>query len=221
MKLGTRAVIKGGGGLLLLGALLFLPAGSLEYYKGWLLLGLLFVPMTAVCVILLRKDRTLLEKRLSSNETERKQKIVIALSSLEFVACFLLAGFDFRFGWSRFPLWLTAVASLLFLGGYLIYAEVMRENAYLSRTVEVQAEQRVVDTGLYGLVRHPMYFGTILLFWAMPLVLGSWPALAVMLPYPLLLVKRIKNEEALLEKGLPGYAEYEQKVKYRLLPFIW
>ena len=221
MKLGFQALLKGGSGILLLGALLFWPAGTLQYYKGWLLMGLLFIPMLIVGVVLLKKDRALLEKRLSSKESEKEQRLVILVSSVEFAACFLLAGFDFRFGWSSFPLWLTIAASVLFLAAYFIYVEVMRENAYLSRTVEVQENQKVVDTGLYGVVRHPMYFGTILLFWAMPLVLGSWPAFAVMLPYPLLLVKRIKNEEAVLETGLPGYTEYEKKVKYRLLPFIW
>lgn len=221
MKLALSAALKALSGLLLFGALLFLPAGSFAYRGAWLFMGLLFIPMLILCAVLLIKDRTLLEKRLKMNESEKDQKIVILLSAIQFCACFVVAGLDFRFGWSHFPLWLTVVASVLFLAGYGIYAEVLRENAYLSRTVEIQEDQKVIDAGLYGVVRHPMYFGTVLLFWAMPLVLGSWPALAVMLPYPLLLIKRIRNEEAVLKNGLAGYEEYTQKVRYRLLPFIW
>lgn len=221
MKLLCKALAKGLSGFCALGLLLFLPAGTLHYGKAWLMLGLLFIPMLIALVVLMAKNRALLEKRLRMKETEKEQKTVILFSSLQFTACFLLAGFDFRFGWSHFPLWLTFAASAVFLLAYGLYAEVLRENAYLSRTVEVQAGQKVIDTGLYGLVRHPMYFATVLLFWAMPLTLGSWPAFFVMLPYPLLLVKRIRNEEAVLMQGLPGYREYMQRVRYRLLPLVW
>lgn len=221
MKLAVKAFIKLILGLITLGALLFLPAGTLSFPNAWLFIALLFIPMAIVGTVLILKDKTLLEKRLNTKETESEQKRVILISSFQFAACFLLAGFDFRYGWSHFPLWLTIASSLLLLASYAIYVEVMRENAYLSRTVEVQENQKVVDTGLYGIVRHPMYFSTILLFWAMPLVLGSLPAFIVMLPYPLILVKRIQNEESVLKSGLPGYEEYMKKVKYRILPFIW
>lgn len=216
-----KASVKFFSGLAAMCLLLFLPAGTIDYPCGWLLIGELFIPMLFVGALLLWKAPELLEKRIETKETESDQKIVIALSSLEFLLCFVLAGLDFRFSWSRFPIWLTIAASVVFLTGYLLYAEVIRENAYLSRTVEVQTGQKVIDTGLYALVRHPMYFATVLLFWAMPLVLGSWPAFLVMLPYPLLLVKRIRNEEKVLREGLTGYTEYCGKVRYRLIPFVW
>ncbi len=221
MKLITNAIIKFISGFILMGALLFIPAGTFAYMNAWLLMGLLFVPMLIVGTVLLVKAPKLLEKRLGTNESEKEQKKVILLSTVEFLCCFVVAGFDARFSWSKFPLWLVIAASLVFLLAYCLYAEVMRENAYLSRTVEVQENQRVIDTGLYGIVRHPMYFATVLLFWTMPLVLGSLPAFLVMLPFLLILVKRIKNEEAVLIKGLPGYDEYCKKVKYRLIPFMW
>lgn len=220
-KLIIQAAVKFLSGLLLMGVLLFLPAGTIRYAGAWRLMGLLFVPMLLVGAVLLIRAPKLLEKRLHDRESEGAQRTVIALSALEFIACFILAGLDFRFGWTRFPAWATAAACALFLAAYALYAEVMRENAYLSRTVEIQENQQVISTGLYGIVRHPMYFAVILLFWAMPLVLGSLPAFLVMLPFPLLLVKRIRNEEKVLEEGLAGYREYEKKVKYRLIPFVW
>lgn len=208
-------------GLLMVGALLFLPAGTLRYPGGLLFTALLFVPMLFLGVVLFLKAPELLEKRLQSKEKESAQKGVIALSLFMFVGGFVLAGLDFRFGWSNMPLWLTITAAVILLLSYGLYAEVMRENAYLSRTVEVQEGQKVVDTGLYGIVRHPMYAVTTLLFLSIPLVLGSWIAFAVFLVYPLLMVLRIKNEEAVLAEGLNGYREYQKKVKYRMIPFIW
>jgi len=208
-------------GLLVLAVLLFLPAGTVLFPGAWRLICLLFIPMLFVGIVLFIKAPELLRKRLQDRESENDQKVVIALSMIELLACFILSGLDFRFGWSHFPLWLVITASIIFAVAYGLYAEVMRENAYLSRTIEVQEGQHVVSTGLYSIVRHPMYFSVILLFWAMPLVLGSLVAFLVMLPFPLLLVKRIKNEELVLEEGLCGYREYEAKVKYRLFPFIW
>lgn len=208
-------------GLILFGLLLFLPAGTIHYPNAWLLIALLFIPMALLGVVMLQKAPGLLAKRLQSRESETEQKAVIARSALMFIVSFILAGLDFRFGWSRFPRWLTVIAAVLFLVSYGLYAEVMRENAWLSRTIEVQENQKVVDTGLYGLVRHPMYFATILLFLSMPLVLGSVPALICLLPYPLVIAQRIRNEEEILEKGLPGYIEYKQRVRYKILPFIW
>ncbi len=216
-----NALVKFLSGLFLMGLLLFLPAGTIRFAGAWRLIALLFVPMLIFGIVLFAKAPELLKKRLNSRESSGVQKQVILLSALEFLACFVLAGLDFRFGWSKLPVWLIAVSSALFVGSYGLYAEVMRENAYLSRTVEVQEGQKVVSTGLYGIVRHPMYFSVVLLFWAMPLVLGSLYAFFVMLPFPLLLVRRIKNEERILEKGLPGYRDYERKVRWRLLPFIW
>ncbi len=220
-KLIIQAVVKYFGGLLLMSVLLFLPAGTVRYAGGWRLMGLLFVPMLLVGAVLLIKAPELLEKRLNDRESEGEQRTVIALSALELIVCFVLAGLDCRFGWTRFPGRVTAVSCALFLIAYALYAEVMRENAWLSRTVEIQEGQRVISTGLYGVVRHPMYLAVVLLFWAMPLVLGSLPAFLVMLPFPLVLVKRIRNEEKVLEDGLAGYREYENKVKYRLIPFVW
>lgn len=220
-RLILRALTKYLAGLLMVGALLFLPAGTLLYRNGWLFIALLFVPMLFLGIILLLKAPELLEKRLQSDETESDQKAVLALSLCMFVGGFVVAGLDHRFGWSHFPPWLTLLSAALLLVSYALYGEVMRENAYLSRTVEVQEGQKVVDTGLYGIVRHPMYAITVLLFLSIPLVLGSWYAFAIFLIYPLLLVKRIKNEEAVLTEGLPGYAEYMKKVKYRMIPLIW
>lgn len=221
MKLFRDALIKFLSGLAALGMLLFLPAGTLHFAGAWRLIVLLFVPMFLAGIVLLVKAPKLLEKRLNNKESSNVQKRVIGLSALEFVCCFLLAGFDYRFGWSRLPQWLLVLACVVFVISYGLYMEVMRENAYLSRTVEVQEGQTVISTGLYGIVRHPMYFAVVLLFGSMPLVLGSLPSFVVMLPFPLLLVSRIKDEEKILEKELPGYKEYEQKVKYHLIPFIW
>lgn len=220
-KLAIRALIKFLIGLLLVGGLLFLPAGGFRYFNGWLFLGLLFVPIFVLGILLLVKSPELLEKRLDSKEKEATQKGVIALSGLCFFLGFAVAGLDFRFGWSRVPLWVVAAASALLLVSYGLYAEVMRENAYLSRTVKVHENQRVVDTGLYGIVRHPMYAVTVVLFLSIPLVLGSWWSLICFVHYPILIVARIRNEEQVLETGLEGYADYKKRVKYRLIPFVW
>ena len=216
-----RAITRFLSGLIILGLLLFLPAGSLAYWQGWLLMGILFVPMFFAGLVMLSKSPELLEKRLSVKEEQGEQRQVIALSGLMFLAVFVLAGLNFRFGWFVLPRWLVWTAAGLFLLCYLLYAEVLRENVWLSRTVEVQENQQVIDTGLYGVVRHPMYAVTVLLFLSMPLVLGSPLSFAVMLLYLPLIAKRIRNEEAVLESGLAGYAEYKQRVKYRLIPGIW
>lgn len=220
-KLLAQGLIKMLSGLLLVGLVLFLPAGSWNYFNGWLFCGLLFLPMLVVGALLLWKAPALLEKRLNTKEQEKAQIAVVALSSLLFAAAFVAAGLDFRFGWTHVPIWLVCLAAVLQLAAYGLYAEVMRENAFLSRTVEVQENQKVIDTGLYGIVRHPMYTSTILLFLAMPLVLGSWVSFAIMLLFPVVIVFRIRNEEKVLEAGLAGYREYKQRVRYRLLPFIW
>ena len=219
--LAWQALAKGVGGLAVMALLLFLPAGSWGYWQAWLFLGLLFVPMTCVATWLLVREPELLAKRLSSKEQEKAQRQVVAFSALMFVAGFLLAGFDQRFGWSEMPAWVVAIAAVVMLCGYGLYAEVMRENAFLSRTVEVQENQKVISTGLYGIVRHPMYAATLVLYLAMPIVLGSWVALIPFLAYPLIIARRIRNEEQVLEEGLAGYREYEQQVRYRLIPFIW
>lgn len=221
MKLFWSALAKFLMGLLLVGILLFLPAGSFRYLNGWLFIGLLFLPMLLLGTVLLIKAPDLLEKRLSAKEEEAAQKAVVALSALLFVGGFVVAGLDFRFDWSHVPLWAVILASVILLASYALYGEVMRENAYLSRTVEVQENQKVVDTGLYGVVRHPMYAVTLWLFLAIPVVLGSWWSLLCFLPYVAVLVVRIRNEERVLEEGLEGYAEYKKRVKYRLLPFVW
>lgn len=221
MKLLVNALIKFACGLFLVGLLLFLPAGTLAYPCAWLLIGLLFGPMLIAGFVMLFKAPAFLEKRLDAREKQSAQKGVLAFSGLMFIAGFAVAGLDFRFGWSRMPSWVVIAASVLFLAAYGIYAEVMRENAYLSRTVKVEAGQKVVDTGLYGIVRHPMYMATLLLFLMIPLVLGSWYALIAFGFYPAIIIVRLKDEEDLLTRELPGYAAYKQKVKYRLIPFIW
>ena len=221
MKLLMNALGKLISGLLLTFLLLFASAGTWRYPGGWLFCGLLFLPMLIVGLALYLKAPELLKKRLNTKETEKGQIWVVALSGALFVDSFLAAGFDFRFGWTHVPGWLVWVAAAVQLGSYGLYAEVMRENAYLSRTVEIQEGQTVIDTGLYGIVRHPMYTATILLFLAIGLVLGSWISFALMLVYPVLILSRIRGEEALLEEGLPGYREYQQKVPWRLIPYIW
>lgn len=221
MKLAISALIKFTVGLALVGLLLFLPAGTLSYANGWLFIGLLFLPMLLLGIVLLIRSPKLLEKRLGAKEKENTQKGVVAASGLLFIAGFAVAGLDFRFGWSKMPLWVVIVASVVLLISYALYAEVMRENAYLSRTVEVREGQKVVDTGLYGIVRHPMYAVTVWLFLSIPVVLGSWWAFLCFLPYAPLIVIRIINEEKLLLAELEGYAEYKKRVKYRLLPLIW
>ena len=220
-KLLIQALVKFFAGVVLLGALLFLPAGSFQYWQGWLLMGILFVPMFVVGLVMLAKSPELLRKRLNAKEEEKEQKTVVALSGVLFIVAFVLAGLNWRFGWCVLPDWAVWVAAILFLGCYLLYAEVLRENAYLSRTIEVQENQKVIDTGLYGIVRHPMYMATTVLFLSMPLVLGSPLSFLVMLLYIPLIAKRIRNEEQVLEAGLAGYKEYKQRVKYRIIPFIW
>lgn len=208
-------------GLLLVGLLLFLPAGTFGYWQAWLFIGILFVPMFTAGIWLMWKQPELLRKRLSAKEEQGEQKWVVALSGLLFIAMFIVAGLNFRFGWLLLPDWTTYVATGIFLLGYALYAEVMRENVWLSRTVEVQDNQQVIDTGLYGLVRHPMYSATLLLFLSMPLVLNSVWSFALMLLYIPIIVKRIRNEETVLEQDLKGYTEYKQRVRYRLIPYIW
>ena len=221
MKLLCNALAKFTFGALMVGLLIFLPAGTLHYAKGWLFMALLFIPMLGAGFVMLAKSPDLLKKRLDAKEKQAAQKGVLAFSGLMFLGGFVVAGLDFRYGWSHIPTVVTIIASLLFLLAYLLYAEVLRENAYLSRTIRVEEGQTVVDTGLYGIVRHPMYSATLLLFLAMPLILGSWYALVVFAFYPVIIVVRLKDEERLLTQELQGYAEYKQKVKYRLLPFIW
>ena len=206
---------------MLVGLLIFLPAGTLSYTYGWLFVGLLFVPMLIAGFIMLAKSPEFLKKRLDAKEKQSAQKGVVALSGLMFVAGFVVAGLDFRFGWSYVPTWVVITASALFLIAYVLYAEVMRENAYLSRTIKVEEGQTVVDTGLYGIVRHPMYAVTILLFMMIPLILGSLYALIAFAFYPAIIIARLLDEEKLLTRELPGYAEYKQKVKYRIIPFVW
>ena len=220
-KLFTQALIKFFSGLILVGLLLFLPAGTFKYKEGWLLIGILFVPMFIAGLVMMKKSPELLKKRLSAKEEQTEQKEVIALSGLMFLAAFITAGLSFRFGWLRLPFAVSIIGAVIFLVSYALYAEVLRENAYLSRTIEVQEGQKVVDTGLYGIVRHPMYAVTVFLFLSMPLVLGSLTSFLIMLFYIPIIVKRIKNEEEVLKEGLPGYKEYMEKIKYRLIPFIW
>lgn len=216
-----QAFFKTGSGAILMGLLLFLPAGTVHYWNAWLLLAILFLPMLVVGIVLMRKAPDLLRKRLNTKETESDQITVIIGSSAMFVSGFILAGLDFRFGWLPLPRWVSIAAAVVFLIAYALYVEVLRENAYLSRTVEIQENQKVIDTGLYGIVRHPLYSVTLLLFLSIPLVLGSLISLVVFLFYPILIAKRIRNEEQVLEAGLEGYTEYKTRVKYRIIPFIW
>lgn len=221
MRLIVNALFKLIFGLVIMALLLFLPAGTWHYWHAWLLLALLFVPMVCMGIGMLIFSPELLSKRLNNKEKEQTQKHVVALSGLMFIAGFMLCGFDYRFVWSQVPVWVVVVASLLFLLGYMLYAEVLRENAYLSRTIEVQDDQQLIDKGLYSIVRHPMYTATLLMFLSMPLVLGSWWALLIFSIYPILIIKRIQNEEQVLAKGLKGYVDYQQRVRWRLIPWIW
>ena len=221
MKLWLNALIKYISGLIMMGILLFLPAGTFAYAGGWRFMGLLFVPMLILGLVLLIKAPDLLVKRLKAKEKQVAQRGVVAAAGIVFVLAFVLAGLDFRYGWTEVSAWLIWLSSAVMLLSYGMYAEVMRENAYLSRTVEIQQGQELIDTGLYGIVRHPMYTSTVLLFLAMPLVLGSWASFGVMLLYPAAIVVRIANEEKVLSDGLGGYQEYKKRVKYRLIPFIW
>ena len=221
MKLFFQALTKFLLGVIVFGVLIFLPAGSLHYWQGWLLMGILFVPMFVAGLLLMVKNPELLRKRLNSKEEEKEQKSVVALSGMMFVAAFVVAGLNWRYQWLVLPIWTVWLAAVLFLFGYVLYAEVLRENTYLSRTIEVQEDQKVIDTGLYGIVRHPMYTATIILFLSMPLVLASPISFLIMLLYIPLIAKRIRTEEAVLEEGLKGYCEYKQRVKYKVLPYIW
>ena len=220
-KLFIEALTKFLLGFLLVGALIFWPAGSLSFWQGWLLMGVLFVPMFIAGLVMIAKNPGLLRERLDAKEKEKEQKSVVGLSGLLFIASFILAGLNWRFQWLLLPDWAVYAAAAVFVICYLLYAEVLRENTYLSRTIKVQENQKVIDTGLYGIVRHPMYFATTLLVLAMPLVLGSPISFVIMLLYLPLIAKRIRNEEAVLEQGLEGYKEYKQRVRYRMLPFIW
>ena len=209
------------GGVVLIGILIFLPAGTLHFWHGWLLMATLFCPIFLVGIALLLRSPELLSKRLDPKEKEDAQKMVVALSGLMFLASFIVAGLNFRYGWIHQPAWLTWTAVGLFLAAYLMYAEVLRENAYLSRTIEVQEGQKVIDTGLYGVVRHPMYSATLILFLAMPLILGSPISFLISLLYIPIIALRMANEERVLEEGLEGYKEYKKRVRYKVLPFIW
>lgn len=220
-KLFLEAIIKFSAGVVLVGALIFLPAFTWDYPGGWLLMAVLFIPMFIAGLVMMAKSPDLLRSRLDAKEKEKEQSLVVKLSGLMFLTGFILAGLNFRFGWTVMPGWVSWLGCVLFLGSYALYAEVLRENAYLSRTIRVQEGQTVVDTGLYGIVRHPMYFATVILFLSMPLILGSIPSLIIFLAYPFIIAKRIRNEEQVLEKELKGYREYKQKVKYRMIPFIW
>jgi protein-S-isoprenylcysteine O-methyltransferase Ste14 len=221
VKLFFQAIIKYMVGVILTGALLFVPAGSLEYWNAWLLMGLLFIPMFIAGIILMVKKPELLKKRLDAKEKVATQKIVVFLSGLMFIAGFVTAGLNYRYNWIEIPNAVVIAASIIFVISYVLYGEVLRENQYLSRTIEVQKNQKVIDTGLYGIVRHPMYGSTILLFLMMPLILGSIISFVIFLVYPIIIAKRIKNEEEILEKELEGYKEYKEKVKYKVIPFIW
>lgn len=221
VKLFSEAIGKFLLGVALVGLLLFLPAGTISYWHGWLLLGILFIPMFFAGIVMMLKNPNLLKSRLNAKEKTREQSLVVKLSGLMFLAGFVLAGLGVRFGWYILPTCVSIGAAVVLILSYMLYAEVMRENTYLSRTIAVQENQTVVDTGLYGIVRHPMYSVTLLLFLSMPLVLGSLYSLVIFLAYPFIIAKRIAHEEAFLEKELPGYREYKQKVKYRLIPFIW
>lgn len=208
-------------GIILFSILLFVPAGTVYYWNAWLLIGSLFIPMFIVGIVLAIKNPELLRKRLNAKEKEAKQKSVILFGALMFISGLLVAGLDYRYQWLVLPRWLVLTSTALFLFAYLLYTEVLRENTYLSRTIEVQENHKVVDTGLYGIVRHPMYTSTILLFLSMPLVLGSFFSFIIFMIYPVVIVKRIRNEEEVLEKSLEGYSEYKRRIKYRLIPFIW
>ena len=221
IKLFIQAIIKYVFDVLIVGSLLFIPASSFQYWNGWLFMGLLFIPMFIAGIILMIKNPELLKKRLNAQERENDQKWVLLFSGLMFIAGFIVAGLNYRYKWIEMPNIVVIIYSILFIIAYILYAEVLRENTYLSRIIEVQENQKVIDTGLYGIVRHPMYAVTILLFLTMPLVLGSIISFITFLIYPFLIGKRIKNEEKVLEKDLKGYSEYKKKVKYKVIPFVW
>lgn len=221
IKLFFQAITKFILGVLVIGLLLFIPANTIYYWNGWLFMGLLFVPMFIAGIILMIKNPELLRKRLNAKEKENEQKQVIAVSGLMFLFGFIIAGLNYKYNWIVIPNIVVIISSVLFILAYILYAEVLRENTYLSRTIEVQENQKVIDTGLYGIVRHPMYAATILLFLTMPLILGSIVSFVIFLVYPIIISKRIRNEEKVLEKELLGYAEYKKRVKHKIIPFIW
>lgn len=220
-KLFISAITKFSLGFIIVALLIFLPAGTIYFPNGWLFIGVLFIPMFFAGIVMLIKSPELLKKRLDAKEKHSEQSIIIKLSGLMFIAGFIIAGLGYRFSWYTVPNYIVIGASVIFIVSYIIYAEVLRENAYLSRTIKVQENQKVIDTGLYGIVRHPMYFATVLLFLSIPLILGSVYSFLIFLIYPFIIAKRIKYEEAFLEKELVGYIEYKRKVKYRMIPFIW
>ena len=220
-KIFFQAIIKFIFGVLIIGALLFIPAHSFKYWNGWLFMGLLFIPMFIAGIILMIKNPKLLKIRLNAKEKETEQKHVIIYSGLMFILGFIIAGLNFRYSWVKLPNIVIIISSIVFIIAYIFYAEVLRENTYLSRTIEVQDNQKVIDTGLYGIVRHPMYAITVVLFLTIPLVLGSIFSFLIFLVYPILIAKRIKNEEMVLERDLKGYTEYKKKVKYKIIPFVW
>ncbi|MBO5535067.1 MAG: isoprenylcysteine carboxylmethyltransferase family protein [Clostridia bacterium] len=221
MYLFRQAMMKFLGGVLVVGLLLFLPAGTFAYWQGWLLMGILFIPMFIAGLFMLIKSPDLLRRRLDVREEQSEQKTVILLSGLMFLAVFVVAGLNVRFGWMVLPAWVSWAAAGLFLFAYALYAEVLRENVWLSRTVKVQENQKVIDTGLYGIVRHPMYMVTLFLFLSMPLVLGSPFSFVISLAYLPIIAGRIRNEEVVLENGLEGYREYKNRVRYKVIPFVW
>lgn len=221
IKLFFQAIAKFLLGIALVGLLIFLPAGTISFVNGWILMGVLFIPMLFAGIVMMLKNPELLKKRLNAKEKRKEQGIVVKLSALMFIVGFVVAGLDFRFGWLPLPKIAVIIATALFIVAYILYAEVLRENTYLSRTIEVQENQRVITTGLYGIVRHPMYAVTLFLFLLMPIILGSLYSLIAFIAYPFIIARRIKNEEELLERELDGYLEYKQEVKYRLIPFIW
>ena len=216
-----QALVKLSAGIILVGLMVFLPAGSFGYWQGWLLMGVLFVPMLIAGVVMMVKNQGLLRKRLDAKEKEGEQKTVVALSGVLFVVSFVTAGLNWRYGWWMLPDWVVWVAAAIFILSYTLYAEVLRENEYLSRTIEVQKGQKVIDTGLYGIVRHPMYLATVIMFLSMPLVLGSPISFVIMIGYFPVIAKRIRNEEEVLAADLDGYKEYQMRVKYKVIPFIW
>ena len=221
IKLFFEAIIKFILGVVIIGLLIFVPANTINYWNGWLFMGLLFIPMFIAGIVMMVKSPELLRKRLNAKEKENEQKLVVKLSGLMFLIGFIIAGLNYRYSWIVIPKSIVIISSVMFVISYIIYAEVLRENTYLSRTIEVEENQKVIDTGLYGIVRHPMYAATILLFLSMPLVLGSVISFVIFLVYPFIIAKRIKNEEEVLEKELIGYSEYKKKVKYKMIPFIW
>lgn len=220
-KLFLQAIMKFTLGVILVGLLVFLPAGTFNFWNGWLFMGILFVPMFGAGLVMMAKNPDLLKKRLNAKEKREEQNMVVKLSGLMFLVGFIVAGLNYRFGWHMLPKDVSIGAAVAFLFAYIIYAEVLRENTYLSRTIEVQENQKVISTGLYGIVRHPMYSATLLLFMVMPIVLGSIISFVIFLVYPIIISKRIKDEEKFLEEELEGYREYTEKVKYRLIPFVW